>query len=377
MHEPKHVLHIITGLGLGGAETILYRLLHFWTSNPNCTHTVISLRNNLAFDLSGIGIKYKIFDLKDSKYKIPELLALFRYIKHQKPDLIHAWMYHACFISFITCLLKIPVVWAIHHSLHDFNKESLSIRILIRICSRVARLTFVKRIIYVSGVSKKHHEEFGYPKLKSIQIPNGFDCDHFAPNKSLRDSMRRDLNLPNDVFVIGSFGRFHPIKNHKLLIDALSLLNKKGLNFCVLLAGDGMHESNSLLVEWVQSACLNFKVKLLGSYKDIAILYNAIDLYVLSSNSESFPNVLGEAMATGVLCVATDVGDSRLIISGAGWVVPTKDPEQLASAVFDAYKLQYSQKAALSVRARALIQSRFSLSSVSSMHEQLYRSLFP
>lgn len=109
----------------------------------------------------------------------------------------------------------------------------------------------------------------------------------------------------------------------------------------------------------------------------MAALYNALDVYVLSSNSESFPNVLGEAMATGIPCVSTDVGDAKLIVDRAGWIVPAKDAEQLANAIISAYKLSGSERLRLSVRAPHLIDSRFNLSDVSSTYDQLYRSLIP
>lgn len=372
MHRPKKIIHLITGFGLGGAETMLFRLLTTWANDPVHNHIVVILRDNLAFDLDSIGINYKIFDLKASKSKIPTLLCLYRYILLQKPDLIHAWMYHACFISSICFMLRIPVIWGVHHSLHDLKNESQSLRIIIWISSFIAKLNFVRKVIYVSNISRVHHENIGYPRLKSAVIPNGFDCEYFSPQKTLRDKIRISLDLSSDLFLIGSFGRFHSIKNHRILLSALSYLNDQGFDFCILLAGEGMDKSNLVLCSWIKEFGLNSKVRLLGARRDMSALYNALDLYALSSNSESFPNVLGEAMSCGIPCVSTDVGDSSLILDNAGWIVPVKDSEKLALAIIDMYMMPASDRAKLSERARHLIMSRYNLLGISTCYNDLY-----
>jgi glycosyltransferase involved in cell wall biosynthesis len=127
--------------------------------------------------------------------------------------------------------------------------------------------------------------------------------------------------------------RFDPYKDHANLIQALARLHARGLEFCGVFIGTGVDLANKTLMNQIALSGLTEKVRLLGPLDDIPAVMNGLDLHVLSSSAEAFPNVLAEAMACGTPCVATDVGDAAAILGDTGWVAPPGNPTVLADAI--------------------------------------------
>ena len=109
--------------------------------------------------------------------------------------------------------------------------------------------------------------------------------------------------------------------------NIIPLLNKKGFDYSAVLVGKNLDHNNDDLVSKIRENGLTDRIILLGERSDIPAVMNGIDLFVLSSLSEAFPNVLNEAMACGTPCVTTNVGDASLIVDNTGWVVSPKDPK--------------------------------------------------
>jgi len=117
------------------------------------------------------------------------------------------------------------------------------------------------------------------------------------------------------------------------LLAALAQVRDQGRVVTHLLIGDGCVDTNSALTDLIAHFGLTQNIRLLGRRNDIPAVMNALDLHVLSSQREAFPNALAEAMACGTPCVSTDAGDAALIIGATGWVVPIQDPSALAAAI--------------------------------------------
>ena len=156
-------------------------------------------------------------------------------------------------------------------------------------------------------------------------------------------------------------------------MQALTILKNKGLVFRVLLIGPDIDVHNTELMSWIRQNHLQDNLLLLSQRTDIPALMNALDVHILSSLSEAFPNVLAEAMACGTLCVTTDVGDARLIVGDTGWVVPPRNAEALADAIEQALLEKQNNLEAWQQRkqaSRARIEENFSVEKmVENYHE--------
>jgi glycosyltransferase involved in cell wall biosynthesis len=177
---------------------------------------------------------------------------------------------------------------------------------------------------------------------KAFVIGNGYNINQFFTDNYIRDTFRSKFKVSNEVNLLGMVGRYDPLKDHLNLIMALPRIIKAGYNIKLILVGKDLDVNNQTLLNQSQENELLDKILLLGQRNDILAVMNALDLHLLSSSSEAFPNVLPEAMACGTPCVTTDVGDAGLIVGTTGWVVPPKDPLLLANAIMQALDEKHS-----------------------------------
>jgi glycosyltransferase involved in cell wall biosynthesis len=242
------------------------------------------------------------------------------------------------------------------------------------VCSLLSRL-LPSRIVFCSQAARTIHTRLGYDSEKSIVIPNGFDVNLYRPDDEARISVRRQLGIPLETELIGCIARFDPTKDHKTLIQAASLLvpRRPGLRF--VLCGTDVTWENARLATWIRDAGLASHFSLLGPRDDIPTLTAAMDLVTLTSITEGFPNVIGEAMATGVPCVVTDAGDGPFLVGQTGRIVRSKQPEALSNALFELLDKGHEERRRMGLSARERIQRDFSIESVSAKYEELYLQL--
>lgn len=373
-NDVLRVLHVSSGLGVGGAETMLYRLVQALHGKNGQHHSVVSLNDNCCFDFEALGVPLEIIDFK-SAGAVAGMTRLRRKIRAEAPHLVQGWMYHGNFAATLAAPGNTPVVWSIHHSLHNLNNESLPIRTMIRTGGFVGRRSNTRKIIFVSEMSERHHAALGYPRDKSLIVPNGFNCADFAPDSGARRGCRNELGFQESDLLLGSFGRYDPIKDHALLLRAFSRVLQHFPDARLLLAGGGVDEANPILASLIRHTGVGANVRLLGQRNDMPRLYNSLDLYVLSSKSESFPNVLGEASACAVPCITTDVGDSRRILGNTGRVVPPGSESELAAAMVELLRMSPADRRAMGEQARANVRSNYDLPVVAHIYASLYTAL--
>jgi glycosyltransferase involved in cell wall biosynthesis len=206
-------------------------------------------------------------------------------------------------------------------------------------------------------------------------IPNGIDVELYQPDADARGAVREELALKSDTLLIGMFARYSPLKDHDTFLRAAALVHARYPHIHFLLAGQAVDSKNGHLSSLLQQSGLPDVVHLLGMRRDMPRLTAAVDIACLSSWSESFPNVIVEAMSCGVPCVATDVGDVTRIVGDAGRVVPPRSPATLASAMIQLIELRPTEQRELGRRARQRICSQFSVGQALRLYESIYENL--
>jgi glycosyltransferase involved in cell wall biosynthesis len=368
------IVFLITGLRLGGAETMLFNLLRRLDYNRFQT-TVISLADegDLGKRFRDLPISLYVIGMKQGRLGFPLIIKAFTLVRRLKPDLLLGWMYHgnlAAQISSLFCHDRPPVIWNIRQSIYSLKRERLLTAGVIRICSWLSR--FPKGIVYNSKKSAEQHEAMGYKPNKRVLIPNGFDTDIFKPSIEEYRSIRKELGLPEGSVIIGLIGRHHPLKGHKHFIQAAAMLKDKFPAIRFILAGSQVHCKNMMIWRQVIDLNLAAQMHLLGMRSDMPRITAALDISSSSSLAEGFSNAIGEAMACGVPCVVTDVGDSAWIVGDTGRVVPARNAEALAKGLADLIQMGTDRRRSLGQQARQRVIDHFSLDTVVRRYEQLY-----
>lgn len=370
------IVHVINDLSIGGAEMMLFKLLST-VDKRRFNSTVISLgrRSKLDARIEALNIPVLNVDIKLGNVPTPrQVWRLLTTMRGLKPDLIQGWMYHGSLAAHLCASIVArgaPELWTIHSCNNDLTLEKRLTSAIIRLCGRLSASP--AKIIYVSESSRLQHEAMGYCREKSQVITNGFDVSQFAPSAQARAAVRAELGMREDQFLIGLVGRFHPMKDHVNFLRAASLLSEDNHAARFLLVGRKVDNGNQTVRRLLGKWNLEGRVHLLGERADTHTLIAALDVCSLSSSyGESFPLVVGEAMACGVPCVVTDVGDAAKLVGATGLVVPPRNPEALAHAWRELMRLGPSGRAQLGEAARERVRENFLLAPVTAQYESLW-----
>jgi len=370
------ILHIIIGIDVGGAEMMLLKVVN-GLSKRGHVQLIISLtgNNTLKESFEKAGAEVKCLNLQKYSQILKMLYKIRKYQKTFQPDIIQSWMYHADSIAAITKPMKVPLIWNVRHSLDDYDNESTVVLFLIRLASILSLR--VTKILFNSEKSLTQHIAKGFPQSKSYVIPNGFDPERFSPNILINKENKKKLKIEEDAFVIGHIGRYHIVKNHKSLLESIAILEKKNLNrkIVLLLAGKDVDENNVELADRIHRNSLKSRVILLGAISEPEKIFPIFDMFCLSSYSEAFPNVLGEAMSCGVPCASTDVGDAKRIIGDTGVIMSSPSSTDIAEAIYNLISLSIHQRLILGEKARQRIIDLYSIEKIIDQYEQLYTKL--
>jgi len=369
------IVHIITGLATGGAEMMLYKLLS-GIDRSRFKPIVISLMDKdtrISHRIEELGVPVHSLGLAQGKVSFLALLRLIRTVRRCQPDIIQGWMYHgniAASMCRLFSFYKPPVIWNIRQVLGlEFEKRSTAA--LIRAAVFFSRS--VAKIIYNTKLGAQQHERLGYVAHRTIVIPNGFDCEYFKPSALAKKALRKSLNLTDKHILIGSIGRYAQQKDYKNLLSAARILTDEYEYVNFVLIGREIEDSNLDIVELIKQNKLDSRVHLLGERKDVSSLMAGMDIVVsASSYGEGFPNVIGEAMASGVPCAVTDVGDSAWIVGDTGKVAAARDAPSLAKCCKQLIDIGEDERAHLGSLARQRVLDNFTLDIIINQYEELY-----
>jgi len=371
------VVHIITGLNVGGAEMMLYKLLAEM-DKAQFSSEVISMTDigPVGKKIAALGISVRALGMRRG---IPSPWGLFKLIKclrQAKPDVIQSWIYQADLISAIAAKLagNIPLVWGIRSSNLDASVNKRSVILIAKICAWIS-FWLPTKILCCSNASLTVHKALGYDDKKMLVLTNGFNVEQLKPSDVAGRTLRTELGLDSSALLVGMAGRFDPQKDHFNFIQAASIVASQNDRVYFILCGDGIDEHNNPLNAWISGAGLAGRLHLLGLRNDMPELMAALDIYASSSCGEGFPNVVGEAMACETPCVVTDVGDCALMVGDTGVVVPPSDAEALAQALLEMLATTGQQRNEWGRRARQRIVDKFSIAKIADQYGTLYQAL--
>jgi glycosyltransferase involved in cell wall biosynthesis len=374
--RPLRVLHVITGLGQGGAETMLCKLVAA-ADRARFHHSIVSLTglDAIGQKILELGVPVTALGMNPSFPSPSKLVPLFRLLKSETPDILQTWLYHADFLGLLTGRLAgiRRVVWSIRCSYVAVELYPFKLRFLIKLLAMLSR--FPDAILTNSRAGMVEHERLGYRNLHWVVIPNGFDTRRFKPSPEARENTRHNFGIPPGAPVVGLVARFDAMKDHGNFIDAAHRLLLREPTAHFILVGRGVECSNPFFCERIDGTALSGRFHLLGEQSDVSQIIPAFDVGVLSSLGEGFPNVLGEIMACGVPCVTTDVGDCGLIIGDTGRVVPARDSAALGDAIAGLLALPVAERERKGLAARTRIEEQFGMSRVITAYEKFYSNL--
>lgn len=369
---------IINGLATGGAETMLLKLLQN-LDHRHFAPQVISLttQGDLGPRIENLGIPVHALGMLPGRPNFIKFIRLVKLLRRLQPDAVHTWMYHADLLGGLATRLAgiKTVAWTIRNSDLSAEHSKRSTRIAMKACAR-ASTSLPRFIVTCSKRANAIHVAAGYCADKWVQLPNGFDLSHFQPDAGARYAVRMELGLAPDTPLVGLIARNDPQKNHSGFIEAAALVQNALPQVHFALVGNGIDGNNHALTALINRAGLTKHFHLLGRRDDMAPLMASFDLLAsASSYGEAFPNVLGEAMACGVLCVATDVGDSAEIIGDTGRVVAPGDMAGLAQHLIELLQWPADQRRRLGALARQRIHNHYEIGAVTRHYERFYNQL--
>ena len=370
------IVHIITGLGDGGAELTLFKICKHDTANK---HVVISLKDKGKYYslLNKLGVK--VYYLNMSFFSIYKFFFLIKIINSLKPNIVQTWLVHADFLGGIAARLAgiRNIIWNVRYSNIEIGKSKLTTILILRILSKLSYIIPLF-IIIVSKRAKKIYEKKGYDKKKLKFIPNGYDLSILKVNKIKKKYFKKKFNIKKQIPIIGNVARYDPQKDHLNLLNALSLIRSKNIDFFCILVGSNINQNNIDLVSKIKKLRLSNFVRLLGRNDNIPKVMNGLDIHVLSScYGEGFPNVIAESMACGTPCITTDVGDAAFIVGKTGWVVPPKNSIKLSKAIENAIdEMDTAKWSKRCNKARLAIKEKFSINKMLKSYNKVWIKVY-
>lgn len=357
---PSPVMHVITNLtGNAGAEIMLARLLRASQDQNILVVPLIDVSERNRCLTANPRVSFIPLQMHSAVDAVGGILKLARLIAKEKPRVVVCWMYHAMVAATVArglANLDVPVFWNVRQSLDDPASLSRSTRAAVKVGQLLSRSP--AGIIYNSERALRLHGEYGYRNSNAIVIPNGF-------------------NIPEDVVIVGKIprifgiaGRFHPQKDYETFFQAAAAIARSFPHVRFKAVGNGLSPDNPAVAKMLGEIGMPAgALELCGESSDMGAFYRSIDILVLSSRTEGFPNVVAEAMSYAKPVITTDVGDAGVIVKETGWVIPPRNPSALGAALEQTLQLtpeEYLNRARL---AKQRIEERYNMATVLQQYE--------
>jgi glycosyltransferase involved in cell wall biosynthesis len=328
------VLFIVNSLALGGAERQLCVLAAGLRRAGHAVGVFTLIRRGPYAEQLAATTDVELLSVeKTGPLRIPRFFwRAARLIRRFRPDVIHGYMDDANLLAALmrAAAPRARIAWGVRNVEVLFEPGDWFSPLVAQLCRPLSWLADV--IITNSSHAADSYAARGYPRHRMRVIPNGIDTDAFRPDAAGRERVRAEWGIASDELLVGLVGRLTPAKDHRTFLTAAVQLAAHRPEVRFVWVGDGLEPHRSTVLRAMDASRLGPRLRHVPGRRDMAAVYSAFDLATLSSVTESFPNVVAEAMACAVPCVATDVGDTRLILGPHGWAVPPRDPDALARA---------------------------------------------
>jgi glycosyltransferase involved in cell wall biosynthesis len=311
--------------------------------------------------------------MKPGRVSLSGLVRLVKLLRGDPPDLIQTWLYHADILGSLAARWcgRPPVVWNIRHATLTPGIDSRSTLWAAKIGAWMSPWA-PRAIVINTRAGREVHVAAGYDYSKLTLIPNGFDLERFRPSEEARASVRRDLGLPHETPLVGMIARYSRLKGQDVFIHGMQRVARSLPDVRFLMCGRDIDSSNTELAALIAESGFPNRFHLLGDRRDIPRLQAALDLAVCPSLSEAFSNSIGEALACGVPCVASNVGDSAQVIGTSGRIVPPGDPDALGRATTAFFRLPSEIRRMMSRDARQRIERDYDIHQVAWAYQDLW-----
>ena len=307
-----NIFHIINSIGAGGSETFLYNLINYDKKNKH--YIVVLSKKEFFFSKFKKLNNVEVFFLGNNFFIFSKL---YKFFKEKKPSMINSWMYRSHVLaSLLKIFLRFSLIIHFRH-VGITEKHSFFKKFLIKSSSHFISF-FADEIIFNSYFSKKNHLLNGINNKNYTVIHNCF-------YESFKKTNFPKLSKKNEI-VLGMLSRKNFIKDHKTLINAFLELSKKRKNIRLILKGSGLNELE------IPSLIKN-KINILDASTSVEKFYSMIDIHILSSFGESFPNVVAESMIRKIPSICSNVGDANLIVLNKDFLFQTENCNQLISKI--------------------------------------------
>ena len=358
----KRVLFLLRSLNVGGAERQLL-LLASGLQQRGCSVKLAIFYAGSPLDEEARAMGIQIVDLKrQGRWDlVPFFFRLVRLIQSEKPDILHSYLQVPNIWSALVKLVlpRTNVVWGIRASDIEWKNYGWQWQVTDKAESLLARIP--DWMICNSAAGLLHHAQKGYPKKKMSVVRNGIDTMRFFPDRSLGRGLRAKWGVREDQKLIGMVGRLDPVKDYPNFLQAAALLIQERPEVRFVCVGGGPDSYRNEYCELARSLNLQNVLIWAGEQTEMLHVYNALDLLVLSSVSEGVSNVLGEAMACGVPCVATSVGDSAQLVGSVGELVPARDSQALKQGMLHLLDRIERDGTSLNAQVRQWMMEQFSV----------------
>lgn len=368
-HEPRKILFLVRSLGVGGAErqvTMLARGLQ--GRGHQVTVACFYGGGGLETELHACGVRVVQLEKRHRWDVVGFSRRLLGVLREIRPDVVHSYLLIPNILNALVSrrVAGATVVWGVRASDVTLTTERQLDRLAFRFSRALSH--FADLIVANSWAGAESHARLGYPRRIVHVVPNGIDTERFQRDAEGGCRLREQWGIPPGATLVGIVARLDPIKGHELFLHALAELVPAHPGIRAVCVGSGLDAYAAHLRRLAARLGLEPVVTWAGRRLDVRTVYSALDVVCSASTSEGFPNVVGEAMACGVPCVATDVGDSARIIGKLGVVVPAGEPKPLAAGIA---RLLRERSPALAAACRARICEHFGLARLIDLTEEL------